>query len=306
MKTYDLNLLRVLDAVLEAGSVSGAAQRLHLSVPATSHALARLRELVGDPLLVRAGRRLVPTPRAQALREPVAQWVAQTHSLLAPGGSDDLATLTRAFVIRAPEGMAIGFGAPLAMAMRQTLPRATLRFAPESLDDPDALRDGRVDLDIGHLRPREPEVVCVDLGGQRQVAVVRRGHPLAARPLTAKRYASALHVDFQRRAGVVSVVDDALAELGLSRTIVLSVPQAQVSAIIAAGSDLVATLSERVARAVAGALGLQVLPLAFAPNPQPLLMTWHPRHAADPAHIWLRQTFLRLLSEAARRAETSG
>src|SRR5262245_65761998 len=107
MKTYDLNLLRILDAVLTAGSVTAAAERLHLSVPATSHALARLRELMGDPLLVRAGRRLVPTPRAQALREPVAQWIAQASTLLEASRAKDLASSERWFGVRAPARLAI-------------------------------------------------------------------------------------------------------------------------------------------------------------------------------------------------------
>lgn len=298
MKTYDLNLLRVLDAVLSAGSVSAAAERLHLSVPATSHALARLREVMGDPLLVRAGRRLVPTPRALELREPVAQWMAQAQSLVQRDARSNLATLQRAFVVRAPEGMTIAFGAALAQALRRDLPHCTLTFLPETQDDPAALREGRVDLDIGHFRPREPEVQRIELLPQRQVAVVRRGHALSARPLTARRYASALHVAVLRREGAASPVDDALAALDLARDIVLTVPQANVSAIIAARSDLVATLSERVAAAMAATLGLALLPLAFAPAPDALLMAWHPRQSADPAHTWLRQRFLQLLTPA--------
>ena len=298
MKTYDLNLLRVLDAVLSAGSVSAAAERLHLSVPATSHALARLREVMGDPLLVRAGRRLVPTPRALELREPVAQWMAQAQALVQRDTRSNLATLQRAFVVRAPEGMTIAFGAALAQALRRDLPHCTLTFLPETQDDPAALREGRVDLDIGHFRPREPEVQRIELLPQRQVAVVRRGHALSARPLTARRYASALHVAVLRREGAASPVDDALAALGLARDIVLTVPQANVSAIIAARSDLVATLSERVAAAMSATLGLALLPLAFAPAPDALLMAWHPRQSADPAHTWLRQRFLQLLTPA--------
>jgi DNA-binding transcriptional LysR family regulator len=302
MKPYDLNLLRVLDAVLAAGSVSGAAQRLHLSVPATSHALARLREVVGDPLLVRAGRQLLPTPRALELREPVAQWMALAQALVARAKAPTLAAVQRSFVVRAPEGVAIAHGAALAQALRQEMPRSTLAFVPETLDDPTALREGRVDLDIGYFSPREPEVERVELLRQRQVAVVRRGHQLATRPLTARRYAAAAHVAVQRRRGTPSPVDDALAALGLARDIVLTVPQANVSAIIAARSELVATLSERVAAAMAGGLGLQLLPLAFAATPETMLMAWHPRQSVDPAHTWLRQRVLGLSAESAGRA----
>lgn len=296
MKTFDLNLLRVLDAVLATGSVTAAAERLHLSVPATSHALARLRAVVGDPLLVRAGRRLVPTPRAQALREPAALLLAQAQALLAGSGAPSLAALQRHFVLRAPEGLAIAFGAGLVAALRRQMPQASLGFLPETQDDPAALRDGRVDLDVGHFRPRDPEVLQHELLRQQQVAVVRRGHALVRGRLTAARYAAAQHVGVLRRPGAPSPVDDALAALGLARDVALSVPQANVSALIAARSDLVATLSERVAEAMAATLGLQVLPLAFATTPEVMVMAWHPRHAADPAHACLRECFLQLLA----------
>ena len=299
MKSYDLNLLRVLDAVLSAGSVSAAAERLHLSVPATSHALARLREVVGDPLLVRAGRKLVPTPRALALRDPVAQWVTQANGLLQRDKSPDLATLRRRFVIRAPEGLAIAAGGTLALHLHRELPHCTLSFVPETQDDPAALREGRVDLDVGHFQPREPEVQHVELLRQRLVAVVRRGHALAARAPSARRYASALHVAVQRRASSAPGVDEALAAQGLARQIVLTVPQANVAALIAARSELVATLGERVAQAMAPSQGLVVLPLGFVPQPESLRMAWHPRLSADPAHAWLRRSFVQALSAGA-------
>ena len=289
MKTYDLNLLRTLDAVLAAGSVTGAAERLHLSVPATSHALARLRELVGDPLLVRAGRRLVPTPRAEALREPVAQWMAQAATLVQAPRTPDLAGTERRFVVRAPDSFAIAFGGALGTALSAAMPLAQLSFVTETYDDADALRDGRVDLDIGPFRPREPELEVVDLFPQALIAVVRAGHPFATRRATARRYAAQAHVDVQRRAGSPSAVDDALAALGLARRVVLTVAHASAAPVVAARTDFVATLSERLARAMAPGLGLVLVPLTFLPRGETVVMAWHPRHAADPAHAWLRR-----------------
>ncbi len=298
MKTYDFNLLRVLDAVLSTGSVTGAAERLHLSVPATSHALARLRDVLDDPLLVRAGRRLVPTPRALALREPVAQWVAQAQALATRGKSDSLASVQRVFVVRAPEGIAIAFGGALAQALRRAMPQATLRFVPETEGDSAAIREGRVDLDIGHFAPREPEVQVLELLRQKPVAVVRRGHPAAARPLTARRFAAQVHVGVQLRPGARSPVDAALAAQGLARDVVVTVPQANVAALIAARSDLVATLNERVARSMAQSIGLEVLALGFAVEAEPMVLAWHPRHEADTAHTWLRTQLLEILAAA--------
>ncbi|MFT3799930.1 MAG: LysR family transcriptional regulator [Burkholderiaceae bacterium] len=296
MQSIDLNLLRVLDAVLEAGSVTGAAERLHLSVPATSHALTRLREALGDPLLVRAGRRLVPTPRAQELREPLARWMAQGRTMLARDKSAELAQLERVFVVRAPEGVSISFGASLTLALRQIMPLATLRFLPETAEEDATLRDGSIDLDLRHFLPREPEVQTLHLMDLKPVVVVRHDHPLGTRAVTAKRLSAQLHVDVQRRPGAPSPVDDALAALGLAREVVLTVPQANIAALVAARSDLVAILGERMARAMAASVGLKVLPLAFAVEPEPLLLAWHPRHNADPAHALLRQLMLKQMA----------
>lgn len=296
MKSIDLNLMRVLDAVLDTGSVTTAADRLHLSVPATSHALARLRDALGDPLLVRAGRRLVPTPRAQALREPLAQWLAQGQLLLGRGQDLALSTMRRCFVVRAPEGIAITLGASLVQQLRETLPLATLRFVTETPVEDNALREGTLDLDIGHFVPREPEVHTLHLLQQRPMALVRAGHPLAQRKVTARRLCEHLHVDVQRRQGATSPLDIALATQKLTRNVVLTVPQAQVAALVAGRSDLVATLNERTARAMAPVMNLQLMPLAFAVEPEPLVMAWHPRHHADPAHTVLRRSLLKLLA----------
>lgn len=289
MKRYDLNLLRTLDALLVAGSVTGAAERLHLSVPATSHALARLRELTGDPLLVRAGRRLVPTPRAAALREPVSQWIAQAAALVQAPPGNDLAATERGFAVRAPDGFAIAFGAALGAALAADMPRAQLRFVTETQEDAGALREGRVDVDIGTFKPRDPEIEIVDLFPQAMIAVVRAGHQFAARPATARRYAAEAHVDVQRRPGAPSPVDDTLAARGLARRVVVTVANASAAPVIASRGDLVATLSERLARAMAPGLGLVVVPLPFLPRGETVRMAWHPRHSADPAHAWLRQ-----------------
>jgi len=293
MQSIDLNLLRVLDAVLSTGSVTLAAERLHLSVPATSHALTRLRDALGDPLLVRAGRRLVPTPRAQELREPLAQWMAQGQALLTHDRAAALARLERRFVVRAPEGIAIAFGASLTLALRQSMPRATLRFMPETAEADSALRDGTIDLDLGHFVPGEPEVQTLELLRRKPVVLVRHGHPLGTRAVTAKRLAAQLHVDVQRRSRAPSPVDVVLADLGLAREIVLTVAQSNVAALVAARSDFVAILSEHLARAMAPSMGLTVLPLAFSVEPEPMVLAWHPRHNADQAHALLRRLLLK-------------
>lgn len=301
MKTWDLNLMRTLDAVLATGSVTAAAERLHLSVPATSHALRRLREVIGDPVLVRAGRRLVPTPRALELKEPVAQWLAQAQAMARPASAQDLANLRRAFVLRAPDGMAVSFGAGFAAALHEAMPHATLHMVSETFGDARSLRDGRVDLDIGRIRLRDPELEVLELGRQPLVGAVHAGHALARGRRSAKRYAEQRHVVVLDRPGEPSPVDDALAELGLTRFVALTVPIAYAALAVAARSELVATVAQRLARALAPGLGLVVFDLPFETAREPSVMAWHPRHAADPAHAWLRGLVRRTLEEAARR-----
>jgi DNA-binding transcriptional LysR family regulator len=298
MQNYDLNLLRVLDAVLDAGSVTAAAERLHLSVPATSHALSRLRQVAGDPLLVRAGRRLVPTPRAQALREPVAHWVAQARTLLSAQAEEPLAALARRFVVRAPDGIPIALGAPLALAMGRDMPCADLHFIGEH--DGGSLRDDQVDLDIGWFRPRDPELHVIELLDWAPVALVQRSHPLAGQRLTARRYAAHRHVDVQTRTPGPSAVDRALAAQGLKRQVVMTVAHANIAPLIAARSGLVATVSERMGQAMAPALDMVVLPLAFALDREALVMAWHPRQNDDPAHRWLRTELLSIARASGR------
>ncbi len=158
MDTIDLNLLPALDALLTEGSVTAAARRLGLSASDMSRTLARLRTATGDPLLVRAGRGLVPTPRAIALRERVHVLARDVRAVLGPqDGTLDLATLERTFTIRANEGFIALFSAPLVAAVVATAPHARLRFAPKSFKEAGPLRDGTIDLEIGvlgTLRPR--------------------------------------------------------------------------------------------------------------------------------------------------------
>ena len=295
MKAWDLNLLRALDALLATGSVTAAAERLHLSVPATSHTLARARDAMGDPLFVRAGRRLTPTPRALAMKPVIARLLAEADALLAAPGECDFATLERSFVIRAPDGLVVAYAAALAQALRETLPRATLHFVPEASGDRGALREGRIDLDIGSFTAHDPEVEVTLLSQHAPLGAVSAGHPLAQGRRTAKRYAAATHVAVMQRGGEASAVDDTLAQQGLTRTIALTVPSSYAALVAAARSTFVATASERIVRAMAPARGLVVFELSFELPPERQLMAWHPRHGADPAHLQLHTLVQRVL-----------
>lgn len=306
MNTYDLNLLTALDALLATGSVTQAAERMHLSTPAMSHTLARIREAFGDPILVRAGRKLVPTPRALALIEPVRQLLAQAQALRAPTDAQDLAGVRRRFVVRAPEGIAVVFGARLSLALEADMPLASLQFLPETHQDPSALRDGRIDVDLGSFRTIDPETEALVLSQQELVGAVRAGHPLLEGKgkrtglgrQAVERFAAARHVDVTPRPGEVSAVDTALAAVGRQRQVALLVPSTFSALIAASRSDLVACAPERTTRSMAASLGLTVFDLPIDVQHGPMRMTWHPRHNADPAHHWLRECLQRIFREA--------
>ena len=174
MSTPDLNLLITLDVLLAEGSVAGAARRLRLSPSAMSRALARLRETTGDPLLVRAGRGLVPTPRAIELRDPVSRLVQDARAVLRPVEALDPARLARSFVLRTSEGFVENFGAALIARVGAEAPGVRLRFLPKPDKDSAPLREGLVDLETGVIgKTTAPELRVQALFRDRFVGVVR-------------------------------------------------------------------------------------------------------------------------------------
>src|SRR5471032_3300116 len=226
MPEPDLKLLIALDVLLADGSVAGAARRLGLSASAMSRTLARLREATGDPLLVRAGRSMVLTPHAEALRLRAQNALHEARAVLRPSTSEpDFSTLQRTFTIRANDGFVEVFAAPLIAAATAIAPLVRLRFAPKTEKTAAHLRDGSADLEIGVLGEMGPEVRVQALFRDRFLGVVRNGHPLALeREISSERYASFGHVVASRRMRSAGPVDAALAELGLKRTIVAMVP----------------------------------------------------------------------------------
>jgi len=287
MARPDLNLLVTLDVLLAEGSVARAARRLRLSPSAMSRALARLRDATGDPLLVRAGRGLVPSPRAVELRGRVAQLVHDAEAALRPADKLDLAQLDRTFVLRTSEGFVENFGAKLLARVFSEAPRVRLRFLPKLDKDSTALREGTVDLETGVVgKTTSPEVRAQALFRDRFIGVVRTRHPLAKGRITPARYAAARHVHISRRGVDKGPVDDALAALGLDREIATTVGGFSAALALARASDLVATVPERHTGDLRAGMHSFALPLSVAEITVSLL--WHPRMDGDPAHRWLR------------------
>jgi DNA-binding transcriptional LysR family regulator len=298
MASPDLNLLLTLDAVLTEGSVAGAARRLHLSPSAMSRALARLRETTGDPLLVRAGRGLVPTPRASELRDRVAVLVQETEAVLRPATTPDLRRVTRTFTLRTSEGFVENFGPPLLRRAALEAPGIRLCFVQKPDKESTPLRDGSVDLETGVVAGTTgPEVRARALFTDRFVGVVRLGHPLTEGEITPARYAEGRHISVSRRGLAKGLIDEALLPLGLEREIFTSVGGFATALALARASDLIASVPERHSGCLRDGLHTFALPVSVPPIT--VSMLWHPRLHADPVHRWLRELMVEICSREA-------
>ena len=295
MPAPDFNLLVMLDVLLAEGSVARAGRRLGLSPSAMSRALARLRKTTGDPLLVRAGRGLVPSPRAEELRERVAQLVQDCQVVLRPSQKLDPRQLVQTFTLRTSEGFVENFGPALITLMRNEAPGVRLRFMQKPNKDSAALRDGTVDLETGVVAAATaPEIRSKALFRDRYVGLVRKGHPLGRGKMTVARYGAAGHISVSRqiREGGTSEeerpVDEVLQRLGYKRQIVTLVGGFSTAVALARATDLVASVPER----HTGDLrkGMHTFALPFSTPQFTVSLLWHPRLDADPAHRWLRDS----------------
>ncbi len=288
MALPDLNLLVTLDVLLNEGSVAGAARRLRLSPSAMSRALARLREATGDPLLVRAGRGLVPTPRALELRERVGQLVQEGEAVLRPAARLDLGKLNRTFTLRTREGFVENFGPGLIARVRAEAPGVRLSFVQKLDKESALLRDGTVDLETGVVgRVTGPEVRTRALFRDRFIGVVRTGHALCKGAMTPARYAAGKHIGVSRQGLQKGPIDNALEPLGLSREITTTVGGFSAALALARASDLIASAPERHTGNLRA--GMHSFDLPFALPTFTVSMLWHPRLDGDAAHRWLRE-----------------
>jgi DNA-binding transcriptional LysR family regulator len=283
----DLNLLVTLDVLLSEGSVAGAARRLRLSPSAMSRALARLREVTGDQLLVRAGRGLVPTPRAIELRAQVGPIVEGAQAVLRPADALDLARLSRCFVLRSSEGFAETFGPQLLALVAAQAPGVTLQFLTKPDKESAPLREGEVDLETGVIDAgTAPELRAVQLFRDRWIGVVRGDHPLAIGSVTAESFAEAAHIHVLRRGLHSNEIDEAARASGLERRIATVVSGFSTALALVRETELIATVPERHTEGLRK--GLHGFELPFGIAPFTISMLWHPRMDGDEAHRWFR------------------
>jgi DNA-binding transcriptional LysR family regulator len=299
MDTSDLSLLATLDALLQEGSVTGAARRVGLSTPAMSHALSRVRLQLGDPILVRAGRGMVLTPRAEALKPRIHTLVSEARQALAPERPFVPAELERTFLVHATDHVLTVLGLVLDRILQAEAPGLSLRFVPNTPDDAATLRDGGSDLAVGIYGDLPPEMRTRPLLTDRFVCVVREGNPLVGKRLTLEQFVRIPHLQVAPRGLPGGYLDDALAERGLARRVARAVPFFLTALHLVAGTDYLLTISERMAKAMAPSLGLRLLEPPLPLRPYALSLVWHPRFDADPGHRWLREALSRAAREAA-------
>ncbi|MEV4052881.1 LysR family transcriptional regulator [Amycolatopsis sp. NPDC049688] len=302
VSTLDANLAVALDALLTEQSVTRAAARLQTSPAAMSRTLACLRRVLQDPLLVRAGQAMVPTPRAEGLRDEAAAVVRRLEALLTPGGGVDLAALRRTFTVQTSDLVGAALAPGLLELARREAPGVSLRVLAEEWEAGPALREGRVDLEIGAIDHVDPETRVEDLVRLRMTAGVRAGHPLDGETLTPAALAAAEHVVVSRKGRFTGPLDGALAEHGLGRRVSVVLPGHLAAMALAAAGDLVCLVpAEQPGEPpsplgdAARAMGLRLLDIPLPLPPLVIGMAWHPRHTADGGHRWLRGAVRRVL-----------
>lgn len=282
MESVDANLLLALNALLQTGSVTGAARRMNVSPPAMSHTLARLRVAVGDPLFVRAGNRLVPTPRALAMSERVSRAAAEVGALLRPERPLELATLQRTFIIRASDAMIVTAGHALDTLVRQEAPGVALHWVGVLLAE-----RREVDLDIGVQYGLAPDLRVQTLFREQMVPVVRKAHPLAERRVTPAALASLDQIAVASQRAKLEELTKAKRGRR-SRAPSRIVPSFLAAAALVRASDAYAIIPNRLAASVLDAFELCRLAVTGPRNEVAIAQAWSPRLDHDAGHSWLR------------------
>ncbi|WP_433928359.1 LysR family transcriptional regulator [Sorangium cellulosum] len=302
LSAIDVNLVIALDALLQERSVTLAARRVGLSQPAMSHALTRLRELFSDPLLIRVGRQMALTSRAEAMTPQVAAIMLDLASLF--GGTTpafDPATSDRAFRIATTEYVQLLLLPQLNAALAQGGPRLAVHLLPLDARAVDALRNGEIDLAIGVLPPDglPSDLRRAALFEDRFAGLARASHPTARGRVDLPTYAALPHVVASRprahgahegaHGAHEGVADDLIAARGVARREVMVVPNVLLLPHVVTASDLVATVATRLGRAFSSVLPLRTFDLPFELPPIEIAMAWNSRTEHDPARAWLRR-----------------
>jgi DNA-binding transcriptional LysR family regulator len=299
LRSIDLNLLLVFEAVLREGSIARAAERLHLSQPATSHALARLRHRLKDQLFVRTPAGMTPTPRAERLARPVRRALDELQRALEPEVFE-ASTAERSFVVALNNFGAIALAAPLADASLKEAPRIRLSLQPSgTLDVLNLLERGELDLVISALDASADRFAAETLFVDHYVVVMRRGHPATEVPLDIEGFARLPRLVISSSGEDVGFVEAELAAHGNISPVALEAPYLSAGSILAQ-SDLVAVLGSRIAGEFLRSYPIEIRELPFKSPEVRSIMLWHRRFDDQLGHRWLRAMVAGISKKAKR------
>jgi DNA-binding transcriptional LysR family regulator len=288
LASVDLNLLVACDALLEERSVTRAAKRLKITQSAASHTLSRLRELFGDPLLVRAGNAMVLSERAARLVEPVRDALDRVTAVLEQGPTFDPKTARRQFSLSTSDYGELVLLPALVERLTREAPNLDLAIIPPPPDSAALLRSGGLDLGLGPITEAASGIVSRRVFEDRFVCVVRAGHPLARQRLTLEQYLELGHLLIAPRSARPSHVDVALSKIGRTRRVVVVVPHFLIAPFVVARSNLVLTLPARVAKTFSAALSLVQVEPPLEVGGFTFRLFWHEQRRHDAGHAWLR------------------
>jgi DNA-binding transcriptional LysR family regulator len=300
LSRIDLNLFTVFDAIYREGGITPASRRLHLSQPAVSHALARLRELLDDPLFERRGNEMVPTPMARSLAATIGTSLGSLEQMLQRAGRFDAATSQRCFTIAVRESQELTFLPALVAQIGATAPHvdvAAVRI--ERRDIEEDLQGGEIDAALDVALPLSREVRREQVSAEPLVVLAREGNPAVQGALDMATYLAHGHVLVTGRRRGGGYEDIALGRLGMSRHIRVRCQQHAAASDIVSRSDLLATMAHSQAL-LANRHGNQVLPLPAEIPPIEMFLYWHANVDADPASQWFRALLLASMRAAAK------
>jgi DNA-binding transcriptional LysR family regulator len=295
VSSLDLSLLPPLLLLVEERSVTRAARRARRTQSAMSHTLGRLRALLADPILVRAGRHMEPTPRAAALLEPLGRLLVEMHRVLGEGGTFDPRSSTRLFQVLAPDVLAPLVPALIArLAASAPHVRLELRTS-DTRDVAGELDAGRADLALSPLLSEAPSLMARRLGALGWCIVMRRDHPAARGRFTALKWSAYPHVVVRTGSDAPSLVGRALEQAGISRRVGLVVPSFLAALHAVAQTDLLLAAPRELAQPLARQFGLKLGEPPIALPRVPVGALWHERMHADAAHRWFRGLVVEVL-----------
>jgi DNA-binding transcriptional LysR family regulator len=290
LRSIDLNLLVVLDALVQEKHVGRAGERIGLSASATSHALDRLRKLLGDPLLVRSASGMEPTPRALELVGPTRHALLEIETALTPARFDP-AQATMEFTLAIETYETIVVLPKLVDVLRQKAPSIRLNVVLGPLEDIlGAIGQGRADIAIGRFDRLPDRYMTSRLLQDDYVCIMRAGHPLAACPLTVDAYLQCEHLILHAGGTPSDAVDTALATKGFKRKVAMQFPHGLAAVIVLSRTDMIATVTKGAALLFKEHASLTLQELPFQVERSEFRLVWHPRLTQSPAHKWLRHS----------------